>query len=187
MDVDDNGGDTDTEDDDNAAEMSETSDGEGEGSTPKKKSKKLKPRKSQLDLNALNEEQNVLAQFDAMEIQQMRIMKKYYADAITFIDHVEGAMDVLCGLLGSKSKAEVLEVMDFFRVAYEIGFVGATVSIYAFLHYYFNLKYMPYVGWNQKDAASCVEEGRHADLGGGRQGAQGYQAALARDVPRVVL
>lgn len=135
MDVDENGGDTDVEENDENDEMSETED--GEGATPrKKKSKKLKPRKSQLDMNAVNEEQAVLAQFDGMEIQQMRNMKKYYADAIMFIDQIEGSMEVLCGLLGSKSKAEVLEVMDFFRMAYEIGFIGATVSIHPLCQHY---------------------------------------------------
>lgn len=177
MDVDENGGDTDVEEEDNADEMSETED--GEGAIPrKKKSKKLKPRKSHLDLNALNEEQAVLANFDAMEIQQMRNMKKYYADAILFIDQVEGAMDVLCGLLGSKSKAEVLEVMDFFRVAYEIGFVGATVSpcLMILLPWFTCVRL---IGWNQEDAASCVEEGRYPDFRGRRQRTQGHQTAIA--------
>jgi len=37
-------------------------------------------------------------------------------------------MDPMCKLLGSKNKAEVLEVMEFFKVAHEYQFESAKVS-----------------------------------------------------------
>ncbi|KAH9478251.1 Condensin complex subunit 1 [Psilocybe cubensis] len=130
MDVDDDGGDTEPD------EMSV--DGDDENTTPKKSKKKkgskLKRRKSQIDIEALNKEQEVLATFDEQEINTLRLQKKYYADALTFIDQIENAMEPMCKLLGSTSKAEVLEVMDFFRVAFEYKFDSAHEGIRKMLH-----------------------------------------------------
>ena len=122
------GGDTEEED---PAQMSV--DEEGGGTTPKKTKNKLQPRKSQLDVNALNQEQAALAQYDEQEITQRRLQKKFCRDALTFIDEVENAMEPMCKLLGSKNKAEVLEVMDFFRVAHEYQFESAKVYFLYFL------------------------------------------------------
>jgi len=101
-------------------------DEEDEGATPKNK---LQPRKSQLDVDALNQEQAALAQYDEQEITQRRLQKKFCRDALTFIDEIENAMEPMCKLLGSKNKAEVLEVMDFFRVAHEYQFESAKVCL----------------------------------------------------------
>lgn len=125
MDVDDEAG-GDTEED----EMSVDED--DENATPrksksKKKASKLKPRKSQIDIEALSKEQEVLATYDEQEIATLRLQKKYYTEGLTFIDQVESAMEPMCKLLGSTSKAEVLEVMDFFRIAHEYQFESAKV------------------------------------------------------------
>ncbi len=96
----------------------------------KKKSQKLRPRKSQLDINAtLESSQAALAHYSSQEITQRRLQKKFCRDALTFIDEVERAMEPMMKLLGSTNKAEVLEVMDFFRVACEYGFESAKVSV----------------------------------------------------------
>jgi condensin complex subunit 1 len=67
----------------------------------------------------LNQEQAALAQYDEQEITKIRLQKKFCRDALTFIDGVESAMGPMCKLLGSTNKAEVLEAMEFFRVALE--------------------------------------------------------------------
>ena len=102
-----------------------------EDATPKKskhkKASKLKPRKSELDVTALSQEQAVLAKYSDQELTALRLRRRYYSDALTFIRQIEGAMDPMCKLLGSTNKAEVLEVMDFFRVAHEYQFESAKV------------------------------------------------------------
>ena len=105
-----------------------------EDATPKKsklkKASKLKPRKSELDITALSQEQAVLAKYSDQELTALRLRKRYYSDALTFIRQIEGAMEPMCKLLGSTNKAEVLEVMDFFRVAHEYQFESAKVGFY---------------------------------------------------------
>jgi condensin complex subunit 1 len=97
--------------------------------TPKpKKAKKVKPRKSELDMAALTNEQAALAALESNQILHLRLRKKYYAEGLNFIRQLEGAMNIVGQLLGSTNKAEVLEAMEFFRVAYEYQFDSAEVS-----------------------------------------------------------
>lgn len=95
------------------------------GTAKKRKGSKLKPRKSELDMNALTQEQAALAALEADELLHLRLKKKYYAEAMTFIREIENAMENLTQLLVSTNKAEVLETMEFFRVAYEYQIKGA--------------------------------------------------------------
>lgn len=81
---------------------------------------KKKPRKSeQLNLNALSQEQLMVAEMEGSKIQQLKLQRKYYADALALIRWLDGAAPDLRNLLGSTSKAEVLEAMEYFRVAWE--------------------------------------------------------------------
>src|SRR5258706_8083992 len=81
---------------------------------------KKKPRKSeQLNLNALSQEQLMVAEMEGSKIQQLKLQRKYYADALALIRWLDGAAPALCNLLGSTSKVEVLEAMEYFRVAWE--------------------------------------------------------------------
>lgn len=134
------------EDADKDAEMEErSSDGE-EPRTPKakkKKKKQLKPRKSELNMEALSNEQAALAALESNQILHLRLRKKYYTEGLNFIRQIEGAMyvctlppcfmalifnrDILGQLLGSTNKAEVLDAMEFFRVAWEYQFDNAEV------------------------------------------------------------
>jgi condensin complex subunit 1 len=102
--------------------------------TPKpkdKKKKKKKARKSEaLDLAALNNEQAALAALESNHILHLRLRKKYYAEGLNFIKQVEGSIEILSQLLVSTSKAEVLESMEFFRVAHEYQFESAQVCSY---------------------------------------------------------
>jgi len=124
------GADGDTDPEDEASQMSVDEENDDDATPTKSRSKpnKLQPRKSQLDVNALNQEQAALAQYDEQEITKIRLQKKFCRDALTFIDEVESAMEPMCKLLGSTNKAEVLEVMEFFRVAHEYQFESAKVN-----------------------------------------------------------
>ena len=145
------GGDTEEED---PAQMSI----DEEDGTPKKSKNKLQPRKSQLDVNALNQEQAALAQYDEQEITQRRLQKKFCRDALTFIDEVENAMESMCKLLGSKNKAEVLEVMEFFRVAHEYQFDSAKVIFLYFL-FLCAANWLLHTGGYQKNVAPHLDQG----------------------------
>lgn len=95
--------------------------------TEKKKKKKSK-RKSQLDLPALTNKQVALAALQSSQILHLKLCKRYYAEALNFVRQIEGTMETIGQLLGSKNKPEVLEVIEFFRVAHEYQFSGAEVS-----------------------------------------------------------
>lgn len=102
-------------------------------SAKKHKKKAKKPRKSQLDISALTDEQVALAALQSNQILNLKLRKRYYAEALDFIRHVENAMEIIGQLLGSTNKAEVLESIEFFRVAHEYQIVGSEVSNRAFM------------------------------------------------------
>ncbi|EGO04014.1 hypothetical protein SERLA73DRAFT_69808 [Serpula lacrymans var. lacrymans S7.3] len=114
-----------------------------------KKKEKKKPRKSYLNMAALASEQEALAALESNQILHLRLRKKYYAEALNFIRMVEGATDMITQLLGSTNKAEVLESMEFFRVAWEYQFDSAEKGIKRMLH----------LIW-AKDNNSTSEEGK---------------------------
>lgn len=118
------GGDT---EEDEPAEMSVDEDGEDEEGRPRK-AQKLKPRKSQINVEAITQEQEVLAHLERSEFLKMKLKKKYCKEAINFIHQMEMATEVIVKLLGSKNKAEVLEAIEFFKTAHEYQLGGAQVS-----------------------------------------------------------
>lgn len=65
---------------------------------------------------------------DMANLTRLRLTKRYIADALEFIRQVESSIDVLGQLLGSTSKAEVLECIEFFKVAHEYQMAGASVG-----------------------------------------------------------
>lgn len=133
MDVDDEEGDASQEDAEADSEDVTMEDGNsenGEGTSQPKKKKK--PRKSELNLEALQNEAVVAALQDG-QIQQMRLKRRYYAECLNFIRQIEGGMKIVEDLLASNSKAEVLEGMEFFRVIHEYQFDGAEVCLYYIL------------------------------------------------------
>ncbi|KIJ36936.1 hypothetical protein M422DRAFT_178703 [Sphaerobolus stellatus SS14] len=118
-------------------------------SKDKKSKKKKKSRKSDaLDLSALTNEQAALAALEGNHLLHLRLRKRYYAEGLNFIKRIEGGMDILCQLLGSKNKPEVLEAMEFFRVAHEYQFTNAELGIKKMLH----------LIWS-KDNTSTTEDG----------------------------
>lgn len=55
-------------------------------------------------------------------ITRLQLTRKYYVEAIRFIEVLHAATPIVCQLLSSKNKSEVIEAMDFFVVidAYKI-------------------------------------------------------------------
>lgn len=109
--------------DENGPNMSVDGDTAETPAANKKKSKKSKnkgkPRQSQVDLAALSTEQAAVAALDHKEVILLTMQKKYCAEALDFIRQIRTAMETMAQLLGSTHKPEVLEAMEFFRVAHE--------------------------------------------------------------------
>ncbi|KAK3368014.1 condensin-like protein [Podospora didyma] len=55
-------------------------------------------------------------------IDKLTLTKRYYTEALKFIDVLHEATTTVCQLLGSKNKSEIIEAMDFFEIgdAYNI-------------------------------------------------------------------
>ncbi|KAL2258201.1 hypothetical protein VTK26DRAFT_8581 [Humicola hyalothermophila] len=55
-------------------------------------------------------------------IEKLTLTKRYYVEALKFIDVLHEATTTICQLLGSRNKSEVIEAMDFFEIgdAYNI-------------------------------------------------------------------
>ncbi|KAL8650744.1 MAG: hypothetical protein Q9210_003645 [Variospora velana] len=55
-------------------------------------------------------------------MNRLQLTRKYYSEAIRFIEVIHDATPVVCQLLASKNKSEVIEAMDFFVImdAYKI-------------------------------------------------------------------
>ncbi|KAN0063421.1 condensin complex non-SMC subunit Cnd1 [Thecaphora frezii] len=103
-------------------------------SKAKAKARGAKGRRSGVDLKALAAAQAQMQPVDAEKIMKLRLTKRYYDDAVRFITQLEGAMPILSQLLVSTNKAEVLESMEFFRVAYEYRLAGAAAGIRKMVH-----------------------------------------------------
>ncbi|GJE88854.1 condensin complex subunit 1 [Phanerochaete sordida] len=129
--------DVDDDEENESAEAREDGDvdmADGEEREEAQPKRKKKPRKSQLNIDALQSEAEAIAILDSNEMLHLKLRKRYYAEGLSFIRLVEDGMKVIEQLLASTSKAEVLEAMEFYRVAYEYQFDGAEVGIKKMLH-----------------------------------------------------
>jgi len=158
------GGDEDDDDEDPAHKMDEDDhgpDSDDDGTPAKRRSsaakaaRKRTPRRSQLDLAAADQSV-VLAQVDGDTLQRLRLTKAYYVDAISFIEALEGAMDTVTELLASSVKSEVLEAIEFCRVAKEYRLEAAEQGVRRMLH----------LIWTKDDAPASAA----AASGAGAQG-----------------
>ncbi|KAG2142164.1 non-SMC mitotic condensation complex subunit 1-domain-containing protein [Suillus cothurnatus] len=138
-------------DEDQDAEM-EDADANGDSDAPSdnpKPKKKKATRKSIVNVTAIVSEQEALAALETNEILAMGLRKKYCTEALDFVRTLEGGMVSLTQLLGSTNKAEVLESMEFFRVASEYQLASAEKGIKRMLH----------LIWH-KDNSSTSEDGK---------------------------
>jgi len=126
MDVDDEASTEEEQDTDDDVDME---DGDATPKPKTKRDKSTKRRKSELDMAALTSEQAALAALDGNEMLSLKLRKKYYSEALNFIQQIENAIPIASQLLGSTHKSEVLEAMEFFRIIHEYKFDGAEVQI----------------------------------------------------------
>ncbi|EIW78221.1 hypothetical protein CONPUDRAFT_138601 [Coniophora puteana RWD-64-598 SS2] len=136
MEVDEDAQDGNTEADGSDEEARDPDDPDATPRKKHKKSKKLKkkPRKSELNMNAVVSENLAVAALESNEYMFMKRRKEYCTDALDFIHRLEGSVEEIENLLGSLSKAEVLEAMEFFRVAYAYRLEGAEIGIKRMVH-----------------------------------------------------
>ncbi|KAI9441173.1 non-SMC mitotic condensation complex subunit 1 [Lactarius psammicola] len=131
------------------AEPSRVEEGDVEGEGASSSQKPNGGRKSELDMAALTDEQAALAALESNQLLHLRLRKRYYSEALNFIRQVEEAAQLIFQLLGSTHKTEVLEAMEFFRVAHEYQLDSAEIGIKKMLH----------LIWS-KDNSSMSEDGK---------------------------
>ncbi|KAH7345411.1 non-SMC mitotic condensation complex subunit 1-domain-containing protein [Rhizoctonia solani] len=121
------GMDVDDEEEEEEGDEEEGAGGEGR----KKKGKKVKSEKrhTALDLATITEEQ-----LQGSDGTRLRLTKRYYADALNFIQHIELAMESVEELLTSTYKAETLEAIEFFRVCHDYEIKAAAKGIRDMIH-----------------------------------------------------
>lgn len=127
------------------------------------KPRKSAPRRSQLDLAAADQSV-VLAQVDSSTLQRLRLTRAYYADALSFIEALESAMDTVTELLASSVKSEVLEAIEFCRIAKVYRLEAAEQGVRRMLH----------LIWTKDDAPSAASAAApSAQAQGGADGDDG--------------
>ncbi|EUC53540.1 condensin complex subunit 1 [Rhizoctonia solani AG-3 Rhs1AP] len=121
----------DEEEEEEEEDEDEGEDGGGGEERRRKKTKKVKVEKqtSALDLASITEEQ--LGGNDGV---RLRLTKRYYADALNFMKHIELAMESVEELLTSTYKSETLEAIEFFRVCYNYEMKAAAKGIKNMIH-----------------------------------------------------
>jgi condensin complex subunit 1 len=79
-----------------------------------------KPMTEEQKAAAIRKAQDDAATSEA--ISKLQLTKKYYSEALRFIESVHEASETVCQLLSAKNKSEVIEAMDFFVVidAYKV-------------------------------------------------------------------
>jgi condensin complex subunit 1 len=120
-----------SEETEEAGDESRVEDGVAGEADESQAKKRKKPRVSTADLAAVSAEQSSI---DPALVTRLRLTKKYYGDALKFINQIESAVPTLCQLLVSTTKTEVLESMKFFRTAYEYNISSADTGIKTMLH-----------------------------------------------------
>lgn len=67
-------------------------------------------------------------------IGKLQLTKRYYVESLKFVDTLHEACPVICQLLMSKNKSEVIEAMDFYMIADAYKIETAKVGIRKMLH-----------------------------------------------------
>ncbi|RUS21746.1 hypothetical protein BC937DRAFT_91534 [Endogone sp. FLAS-F59071] len=84
--------------------------------------------------DAMLTDEQVIQLASAEEAVQLDLQKRFCTDAITFIMQIHAATPIIVSLLASKTKAEVLEAMDFLVVAYNYKIEAAADGIKKMSH-----------------------------------------------------
>ncbi|GAB0134467.1 hypothetical protein EsDP_00002838 [Epichloe bromicola] len=81
---------------------------------------KAKPMTDEERIAAVKKAQEEAATSEAIE--KLALTRRYYSEALRFIDVLHDATGVVCQLLGARNKSEVIEAIDYFEIgdAYNI-------------------------------------------------------------------
>ncbi|MCO5609640.1 hypothetical protein L7F22_063870 [Adiantum nelumboides] len=126
----------DTEEDPDATQATASAEDQDADQTAREEEVELreesrKKARASIDLEELAAK---LSPEDAEKVVRLRLTRRYHTDALAFIDQLSLAVPTLSQLLVSTSKAEVLESMEFFRVAHEYRIPGAHVGVRKMIH-----------------------------------------------------
>jgi len=90
------------------------------------------------------------------EIIRLNLTRRYYVEAVRFIEVIHEASEHVCQLLSSKNKSEVVEAMDFFKVLHtykvekaNVGYI-TPLDLYPFRGAYSDC--LSGVGWDSQNA-----------------------------------
>ncbi|KAJ1311862.1 hypothetical protein OPQ81_010322 [Rhizoctonia solani] len=123
------GGEMEVDDEEEGEEEGDEEEGEEGRKKKNKKVKSEKPSAPALDLAGITEEQ-----LQGNDGARLRLTKRYYADALNFIQHVELAMESVEELLTSTYRSETLEAIEFFRVCHDYEIKAAAKGIRNMIH-----------------------------------------------------
>ncbi|MBW0471967.1 hypothetical protein O181_011682 [Austropuccinia psidii MF-1] len=122
-----------------------------------KPGKKSRPTKTDMDAAAVDQ-QTALSHCDNNVLMKLRLTKKYYSDAIQFIQILQSAIPLIEKLLASKVKSEVLEAIYFFKTAWIYKINGAQSGIKRMLHLVWSTENST-VEESNKDTGAGPEDG----------------------------
>jgi condensin complex subunit 1 len=132
---------------------------DGNSDSGKTTKRKKTPRPSQADMDAAaGDQQAALSNYDHEALMKLRLTKKYYSDAIQFIQILQSAVPSIEKLLASKVKSEVLEAIYFFKTAWNYKVQGAQDGIKRMLHLIWSTENST-VEETTKDTAAGNEDG----------------------------
>ncbi|KAA1138700.1 Condensin complex subunit [Puccinia graminis f. sp. tritici] len=132
---------------------------DGNSGSDKTTKRNKTPRPSQADMDAAaGDQQAALSNYDHESLMKLRLTKKYYSDAIQFIQILQSAVPSIEKLLASKVKSEVLEAIYFFKTAWNYKVQGAQDGIKRMLHLIWSTENST-VEETTKDAAAGNEDG----------------------------
>ncbi|KAI8461597.1 condensin complex subunit 1 [Phakopsora pachyrhizi] len=108
---------------------------DGKSNCSERPSARRNPRQSCGDMDsAAVDQQMALSNYDHVMLMKLRLTKKYYSDAIQFIQILQSAIPLIEKLLASKIKSEVLEAIYFFKTAWTYKIKGSQGGIRRMLH-----------------------------------------------------
>lgn len=76
------------------------------------------------------------------KMQQLTLMRTFHMDAVKFVQQLHVAIPIICQLLSSKSKPEVLEAMEFLVTAHNYKVKPAAVSCIMWVSYELKLTHI---------------------------------------------
>lgn len=117
----------------NSQYLDNPSDDEGESNEKQAKNEEHKKNEEEEEVKSTQDKQQTAAH-DEEAISRLRLTRKYYLEALEFIEFVHEGLTAAEKLLFSKNKNEIIESMDLFVLADAYGIEVARVGIRKMIH-----------------------------------------------------